>query len=174
MTASGLGGRQVRYGPELLTLVVNGKRCQGIAEPRMLLSDFLRHALGLTGVHVGCEQGVCGACTILLDGELTRSCLLFAVQAEGSEIETIENLGSGDPLHPVQAAFRSEHGLQCGFCTPAMVLAAKRLLEENPNPSEQTIREHLSGQICRCTGYVGIVAAVRKAAATLSEVQGDR
>ena len=172
MTAPGTSEQVVRDGVEQIGLTVNGERRLGSAEPRMLLSDFLRHELGLTGTHVGCEQGVCGACTILLDGELARSCLLFAVQVEGSEIETIESLGTSEPLHPIQAAFRSEHGLQCGFCTPAMVLAAKRLLDEDHDPSEQTIREHLSSQICRCTGYVGIVAAVRKAARELSAPGG--
>ena len=134
MTAPGTGDQVVRDGVEPIALTVNGERRLGSAEPRMLLSDFLRHELGLTGTHVGCEQGVCGACTILLDGELARSCLLFAVQAEGSEIETIESLGTSEPLHPIQTAFRSEHGLQCGFCTPAMVLAAKRLLDRGPRP----------------------------------------
>ena len=168
MTAPGTSERVVRDGVEQIALTVNGKRRRGSAEPRMLLSDFLRHELGLTGTHVGCEQGVCGACTILVDGELARSCLLFAAQAEGCEIETIESLGASEPLHPIQAAFRSEHGLQCGFCTPAMVLATKRLLDEDRDPSERMIREYLSSQICRCTGYTGIVAAVRKAAEELS------
>jgi len=153
-----------------ITLHVNGERCSGEAEPRKLLSDFLRQDLRLTGTHVGCEQGVCGACTVLLDGEPVRSCLLFAVQAAGSRIETIESLGS-DPatMHPVQQAFWEKHGLQCGFCTPGMVLTAKALLERNPTPTDQEIRLALEGNICRCTGYVFIVAAVRHAAELLRE-----
>jgi carbon-monoxide dehydrogenase small subunit len=148
----------------VVTLVVNGETHRGTAEPRMLLSDFLRHELHLTGTHVGCEHGVCGACTIVVDGQLARSCLMFAVQADGSVLETIEGCATGDRLHPVQEAFNQKHGLQCGFCTPAMVLVAKRLLEENPEPSDDQIREYLSGQVCRCTGYVGIVEAVKHAA----------
>jgi carbon-monoxide dehydrogenase small subunit len=153
-----------------ITLRVNGERRSGEAEPRKLLSDFLRQDLRLTGTHVGCEQGVCGACTVLLDGEPVRSCLLFTVQAEGCHIETIESLGS-DPatLHPVQQAFWEKHGLQCGFCTPGMVLTAKALLERNPDPTEDEIRLALEGNICRCTGYVFIVAAVRHAAELLRE-----
>jgi aerobic carbon-monoxide dehydrogenase small subunit len=151
-----------------VTLHVNGERRSGEAEPRKLLSDFLREDLRLTGTHVGCEQGVCGACTVLLDGEPVRSCLLFAVQVGDARIETIESLGS-DPeaLHPVQRGFWEQHGLQCGFCTPGMVLTAKALLERNPDPSEEEIRLALEGNICRCTGYVFIVAAVRHAAELL-------
>jgi carbon-monoxide dehydrogenase small subunit len=151
-----------------ITLHVNGEDRAGEAEPRKLLSDFLRQDLRLTGTHVGCEQGVCGACTVLLDGEPVRSCLLFAVQAEGARIETIESLPS-DPteLHPVQQAFWEKHGLQCGFCTPGMVLTAKALLEHNPAPTEQEIRLALEGNICRCTGYVFIVEAVQHAAELL-------
>jgi aerobic carbon-monoxide dehydrogenase small subunit len=153
-----------------VTLHVNGERRDGEAEPRRLLSDFLREDLRLTGTHVGCEQGVCGACTVLLDGEPVRSCLLFAVQVGDARIETIESLGTGpDDLHPVQRGFWEEHGLQCGFCTPGMVLTAKALLERNPDPTEEEIRLALEGNICRCTGYVFIVAAVRHAAALLRE-----
>jgi carbon-monoxide dehydrogenase small subunit len=148
-----------------VTLTVNGVELTGRAEPRTLLADFVRHELGLTGTHVGCEQGVCGACTIRLDRELVRSCLLFAVQADGASIETIEGLAQTGDLHTVQQAFQDEHGLQCGFCTPGLVLAAVDLLERNPSPSEAEIREHLAGNVCRCTGYVGIVAAVQRAAA---------
>jgi aerobic-type carbon monoxide dehydrogenase small subunit (CoxS/CutS family) len=144
---------------------VNGVTRSGVAEPRMLLVDFLRHELDLTGTHVGCEHGVCGACTVRMDGEVVRSCIMFAVQADGAEIETIEGMAKGAELHPVQEAFRQKHGLQCGFCTPGMVLAVQTLLEENPNPSEPEIREYLSGNVCRCTGYVGIVDAVKYAAA---------
>jgi aerobic-type carbon monoxide dehydrogenase small subunit (CoxS/CutS family) len=148
-----------------VTVTVNGVERNGRAEPRTLLADFIRHELGLTGTHVGCEQGVCGACTIRLDGELVRSCLLFAVQADGASIETIEGVAQSGDLHTVQQAFQDEHGLQCGFCTPGLVLAAVDLLERNPSPSEAEIREHLAGNVCRCTGYVGIVAAVQRAAA---------
>ena len=156
-----------------ITLRVNGERRSGEAEPRKLLSDFLRQDLRLTGTHVGCEQGVCGACTVLLDGEPVRSCLLFAVQASEARIETIESLGS-DPatLHPVQQAFWEKHGLQCGFCTPGMVLTAKALLEHNPAPTDEEIRLALEGNICRCTGYVFIVDAVRHAAELLREGAG--
>ena len=151
-----------------ITLHINGTERSGEAEPRKLLSDFLRQDLRLTGTHVGCEQGVCGACTVLLDGEPVRSCLLFAVQAEGARIETIESLPSEPTgLHPVQQAFWEKHGLQCGFCTPGMVLTAKALLEHNPAPTEQEIRLALEGNICRCTGYVFIVEAVQHAAELL-------
>jgi aerobic-type carbon monoxide dehydrogenase small subunit (CoxS/CutS family) len=154
-------------GETVVRLVVNGEERRAIAEPRMLLCDFLRHELGLTGTHVGCEQGVCGACTVRLDGEIVRSCLLFAVQAEGSRIETIEGLATGEELHPVQQAYHEQHGLQCGYCTPGLVLATVALLERNPDPSEAEIREHLAGNVCRCTGYVGIVASVQEAARKL-------
>jgi aerobic carbon-monoxide dehydrogenase small subunit len=157
-----------------ITLHVNGEQRSGEAEPRKLLSDFLRQDLRLTGTHVGCEQGVCGACTVLLDGEPVRSCLLFAVQAAGARIETIESLGSEPTtLHPVQQGFWEKHGLQCGFCTPGMVLTAKALLEHNPSPTDEEIRLALEGNICRCTGYVFIVEAVRHAAELMREGTGD-
>jgi carbon-monoxide dehydrogenase small subunit len=140
----------------------------------MLLSDFLRHELQLTGTHVGCEQGVCGACTVLVDGEPVRSCLTFAVQAEGASIETVEGLSEHGRMHPIQEAFRSEHGLQCGFCTPGFLLTTKALLAENPSPSEEEVRDFLSGNVCRCTGYVGIVDAVLKAAAASGEARDER
>jgi carbon-monoxide dehydrogenase small subunit len=150
---------------------VNGREETGLAQARMLLSDFLRHELGLTGVHVGCEHGVCGACTVLLDGAPVRSCLMFAIQIGDADITTIEGLGNGGlktgELHPVQEAFRRCHGLQCGFCTPGMVLTAVDLLRRNPHPDERYVREALAGNICRCTGYEGIVAAVLDAAAGL-------
>jgi aerobic-type carbon monoxide dehydrogenase small subunit (CoxS/CutS family) len=152
-------------GETVVRLVVNGEERRGIAEPRTLLSDFLRHELGLTGTHVGCEQGVCGACTVRVDGALARSCLLFAVQAEGARVETVEGLASGDELHPVQRAYHEHHGLQCGYCTPGLLLATIDLLERTPDPSEDEIRDYLAGNVCRCTGYVGIVAAVQAAAA---------
>ena len=148
-----------------IAISVNGEDRTGEAEPRRLLSDFLREDLGLTGTHVGCEQGVCGACTVLLEGEPVRSCLLFAVQADGARIETIESLGAdAETLHPVQQAFWEKHGLQCGFCTPGMVLTAKAFLERNPSPTEQEVRVALEGNICRCTGYVFIVESVLHAA----------
>lgn len=150
-----------------VTLTVNGERRTALAEARTLLSDFLRHSLGLTGTHVGCEQGVCGACTVRIDGLVVRSCLTFAVAVEGAEIETVEGLARGDELHPIQDAFRLEHGLQCGFCTPGLLLTVEALLEQNPDPNDEEIRAHLSGNVCRCTGYQGIVAAVRRAARTL-------
>lgn len=154
-----------------LTVSVNGREFVEQVEPRLLLSDFLRHQLDLTGTHVGCEQGVCGACTVLVDGVVVRSCLMLACQVDSREVETIEGLaGDGPDLHPLQVAFRKEHALQCGFCTPGFLMAAKALLEENPNPSEKEIREELSGNICRCTGYVGIVRAVQEAAAQQREV----
>jgi carbon-monoxide dehydrogenase small subunit len=151
----------------VVRLTVNGEERRGIAEPRTLLADFLRHELGLTGTHLGCEQGVCGACSVRMDGELVRSCTLFAVQAEGASIETVEGLATGEELHPVQQAYHEQHGLQCGFCTPGLLLATVDLLERNASPSEAEIRDYLSGNICRCTGYVGIVASVREAARKL-------
>jgi aerobic-type carbon monoxide dehydrogenase small subunit (CoxS/CutS family) len=155
--------------PRALTVIVDGRARTGLAEPRLLLSDFLRHELRLTGVHVGCEQGGCGACTVRLDGRLALSCLTLAVQADGAQIDTVEGLGRDGELHPIQRAFQERHGLQCGFCTPGMLLAAQALLEETPDPSDAEIREHLSGNVCRCTGYTGIVASVREAARLLRE-----
>ena len=147
-------------------VTVNGVRHERAVEPRLLLSDFLRHDLGLTGTHVGCEHGVCGACTILLDGEAVRSCLVLAVQADGHEITTVEGLApSPETLHPLQAAFREAHGLQCGFCTPGFLMSLIPFLRDHPRPSEPEIREALSGNLCRCTGYQGIVEAVKLAAA---------
>ena len=151
--------------PVRVAVTVNGTRHEGWAEPRLLLSDFLRHELGLTGTHVGCEHGVCGACTVLLDGEPVRSCLLFAVQAEGREVTTVEGLApAGETLHPLQAAFRDAHGLQCGFCTPGILMTMTALLRDSPEPDDPAIREALSGHLCRCTGYQHIVQAVRLAA----------
>jgi len=146
---------------------VNGVEVERTVEPRLLLSDFLRHDVGLTGTHVGCEHGVCGACTILLDGAAVRSCLLFAVQVDGHSLETVEGLATGDSvedLHPLQAAFRDRHGLQCGFCTPGFLMTLLPFLAENPDPSEQEIREALGGNLCRCTGYQKIVESVALAA----------
>ena len=143
---------------------VNGCDETAVVQPRMLLSDFLRHELGLTGVHVGCEHGVCGACTVLLDGIPVRACLLFAVQIGNAEVTTIEGLAKGSELHPVQEAFRRNHGLQCGFCTPGMVLSALKLLEENPDPTEDEIRHAIAGNLCRCTGYQLVIKSVVEAA----------
>jgi carbon-monoxide dehydrogenase small subunit len=152
-------------------LVVNGQRERREVEPRLLLSDFLRHELRLTGTHVGCEHGVCGACTILLDGEAVRSCLMFAVQASGTELTTIEGLGSPGELHPVQQAFSDEHGLQCGFCTPGFIVSVAGILDEIAELDDRELRKRLSGNICRCTGYMGIVRAARRAAMLQSESQ---
>ncbi len=150
-----------------LELDVNGTRANGVVQPRTLLCDFLRHDVGMTGVHVGCEHGVCGACTILLDGRPIRSCLMFAVQARGARITTIEGLAQGQDMHPVQEAFRRNHGLQCGFCTPGMVLTAVDLLNRQADQTDSSVREAMSGNLCRCTGYEGIVAAVLDAADVL-------
>jgi aerobic-type carbon monoxide dehydrogenase small subunit (CoxS/CutS family) len=147
-----------------IAMEVNGRVHEADVEPRTLLSDFLRHDAGLTGTHVGCEHGVCGACTVQVDGEPVRSCLMLAVQARGRSVLTVEGLADGDELHPLQRAFHEHHALQCGFCTPGLLMAAEALLRENPEPSEREVREGLAGHLCRCTGYEGIVAAVRAAA----------
>jgi aerobic-type carbon monoxide dehydrogenase small subunit (CoxS/CutS family) len=143
-----------------IAVEVNGRACEGEAEPRTLLSDFLRHELGLTGTHVGCEHGVCGACTVQVEGETVRSCLMLAVQAQGRSILTVEGLADGAELHPLQRAFHEHHALQCGFCTSGFLLAAEALLRDRPDPSEREVREALAGNLCRCTGYEGIVEAV--------------
>jgi len=143
-----------------LWVIVNGEVIERRVEPRLLLSDFLRHTLGLTGTHVGCEHGVCGACTILVDGVSMRACLMLAVQANGLSIQTVEALGTPDQLNPLQQAFRECHGLQCGFCTPGMLMTASEIVERYPNADEAQIRDLLSGNLCRCTGYQGIVQAV--------------
>src|SRR3990170_5077308 len=146
-------------------VIVNGKKYQRAVDPRLLLSDFLRHEIGLTGTHVGCEHGVCGACTILYDGQPVRSCLMFAVQASGHAITTVEGLAKDlQELHPLQQAFWESHGLQCGFCTPGFLMTLVAFLETNPNPSENQIRAAISGNLCRCTGYQNIVKAVQLAA----------
>lgn len=163
----------LRSGDSAVEMTVNGERRVGIAEPRTLLSDFLRHQLGLTGTHVGCEQGVCGACTVTVDGRPARSCLTFAMQAEGCAVQTVEGMGCAGRLTDVQEAFRAEHGLQCGFCTPGMLASTEALLTENPDPTEDEIREQLSGNVCRCTGYQGIVAAVRAAAESRKAASHD-
>ncbi len=153
-------------------LSVNGHAVSQLVDARRTLADFLRSDLGLPGTHIGCEQGVCGACTVLLDGVSVRSCLIFAAQLEGSAVETVEGL-AGDALHPLQEAFHRNHALQCGYCSPGFLMAARDLLEENPSPSEAEIRVALSGQICRCTGYENIVQAVREAAGALQSEGRD-
>lgn len=150
-----------------IRLTVNGKSYQGRCEPRTLLVDFLRDDLGLTGTHAGCEHGICGACTILFNGEAARSCIMLAVQADGAEILTVEGIARGGKMHPLQQAFHEHHGLQCGFCTPGMLIAALDFLQTNPSPNEEEVREGLSSVLCRCTGYQNIVAAVMSAAAQM-------
>jgi len=153
-----------------ISLTVNGQPYSGEVEPRLLLSDYLRHELELTGTHVGCEHGVCGACTVLLDGQPVRSCLMLAVQADGHEVSTVEGLASSaKDLHPIQEAFWEAHGLQCGFCTPGFLMTLVPFLAENPDPTETEIREAISGNLCRCTGYQNIVEAARLAAEKLRE-----
>jgi aerobic-type carbon monoxide dehydrogenase small subunit (CoxS/CutS family) len=149
--------------PRAVRVVVNGQTFERTVEPRLLLSDFLRHHLRLTGTHVGCEHGVCGACTVLVEGQPARACLMLAVQADGASITTVEGLATGDALHPIQEAFWDAHGLQCGFCTSGMLITTVALLRDNPRPSDDEIRVALSGNLCRCTGYQNIVAAVRLA-----------
>jgi carbon-monoxide dehydrogenase small subunit len=149
-----------------ISVIVNGEKYDvPDVEPRMLLSDFLRDQLGLTGTHVGCEHGVCGACTVLMNGDSVRSCLMLAVQTNGAEIVTVEGLGSRQELNELQAQFREHHGLQCGFCTPGMLITGEDLLRKYPLATDEEIREGLSGNLCRCTGYQNIVAAIRSAAA---------
>jgi carbon-monoxide dehydrogenase small subunit len=149
-----------------LRLTVNGAPHAVTVEPRRTLVDVLREELGLTGTHVGCEHGVCGACTVLWDGIPVRACLLFAIQLDGASLTTVEGLADGERLHPIQEAFWATHGLQCGFCTPGILLTAKALLDENPSPDEAEIREAISGNLCRCTGYHFIVEAIAAAART--------
>ena len=151
---------------------VNGRRHEHEVEPRLLLVHHLRDNLGLTGTHIGCDTSQCGACTILVDGQAVKSCTMFALQAEGKNLTTIEGMAKGDQLHPIQQAFWDEHGLQCGYCTPGMLLTAYALLQHQPNPTEADIREGLSGNLCRCTGYQNIVKAVQQAAASLGEPAG--
>jgi len=153
--------------PVSISIKVNGRMYRHGVEPRLLLSDFLRIELGLTGTHVGCEHGVCGACTILVNGESARSCLLLAAQLDGMEVTTVEGLGTSAAMHPVQKAFHERHALQCGFCTPGMLMTAIDLLKKSPHASDEEIREGLSGNLCRCTGYENIVRAVRAAADAL-------
>jgi carbon-monoxide dehydrogenase small subunit len=153
----------------MVEIEVNGQKVSGDVEPRVLLVHFLRENLGLTGTHVGCDTSSCGACTILLDGVSVKSCTVFAVQADGCKVTTIEGIGSAQALHPMQEAFWTEHGLQCGYCTPGMIISAIDLLQRNPQPTEAQIREGLGGNICRCTGYENIVKAVGAAARAMKD-----
>ena len=151
-----------------IAVMVNGQRHEHEVEVRLTLADFLRHTVGLTGTHLGCEHGVCGACTVLVDGNTARSCLMLAVQANGKEVTTVEGIpGRGSALHPLQEAFRDKHGLQCGFCTPGMLMTLLEFLRDNPQPTEQEVRVAISGNLCRCTGYQGIVEAALDAAQRL-------
>ena len=157
-----------------VTLALNGRKLSADAEPRLLLSDFLRHAIGATGTHVGCEHGICGSCTVLIDGVAQRSCLTLAVQVEGREVHTVESLAAPDgTLNPLQQAMRNNHGLQCGFCTPGILMSFTDMLSRNPHPNEAEIREVLSGHLCRCTGYAGIVAAVKEVASSAPAKAGE-
>jgi 2-furoyl-CoA dehydrogenase 2Fe-2S iron sulfur subunit len=164
-----------------VAFTLNGRKLSADAEPRLLLSDFIRHAIGATGTHVGCEHGICGSCTVLIDGVAQRSCLTLAVQVEGREVRTVESLAAPDgTLNALQQAFRNNHALQCGFCTPGILMSFTDFLARNPHPSEAEIREVLSGHLCRCTGYAGIVAAIKEVAALSSPAEqsaageGDR
>jgi carbon-monoxide dehydrogenase small subunit len=156
---------------QIVKLTVNGRAIEALVEPRTLLIHFLREDLALRGAHIGCETSHCGACTVDIDGQSVKSCTMFAVQAEGAEIVTVEGLAQGGTLHPLQAAFVEHHGLQCGFCTPGMLMRGYRLLQENPSPTEEEVRWGLSGNICRCTGYQNIVKAVQHAAAEMQSVK---
>lgn len=152
-----------------INVVVNGEPRSVDVEPRILLIHFLREVLGLTGSHLGCDTTNCGVCTVLMDGLPVKSCTIFAVMCDGHEIETVEGLGLPSELHPIQEGFREEHGLQCGFCTPGMIMSAKALLDENPKPTRDEIIHHMDGNICRCTGYVPIVAAIQRAAEVIAK-----
>ena len=168
MSGMGAGSTTARA----VRVTVNGAEHRRTVEPRLLLSDFLRHDLGLTGTHVGCEHGVCGSCTVLVDGQPVRACLMLAVQADGAAIETVEGLARGeDGLHPIQQAFWARHGLQCGFCTPGFLMTLKAFLAEEPDPSEEQVRDAISGNLCRCTGYQNIVAAALDAARLLRDAR---
>lgn len=158
-----------------ITVTVNGQTYSEVVETRFSLADFLRQILDLTGTHLGCEHGVCGACTVIVDGDAVRSCLTLAVQADGTSVTTVEGLADEDgTLHPLQQAFREHHGLQCGFCTPGMLISLAAFLRDNPDPSESSVREALSGNICRCTGYQSIVAAALDAAKKMKAMGGEK
>ena len=169
MSSHKIDGPVAQYVPSQLT--VNGELRSGACEPRKLLVDFLREDLGLTGTHVGCEHGICGACTIHIDGQAGRSCTHLAVQAHGCDLKTVEGLQDSSMLHPLQEAFRKHHGLQCGFCTPGMLMTALDFLQTHPSPSEEEVREAISAVVCRCTGYQGIVAAVMSVANDMAEAR---
>ena len=154
-----------------VTMTVNGKKMSGNVEPRTLLVEFLRETLGLTGTHVGCDTSQCGCCVVHVNGDGIKSCTILAVQCDGAEVKTIEGVANGDELHPMQAAFREHHGLQCGFCTPGMVMSALDLVKHNKNPSEQQIREWLEGNLCRCTGYHNIVKAIKAGAEAMAKAR---
>jgi len=157
-----------------ISVTINGKALKRRIEPRLLLSDFIRHDVGLTGTHVGCENGVCGACTVLLDGLATRACCTLAVQADGRAVETVESLGRANNLSPLQRGFWEMHGLQCGYCTPGMLMLMTELLRQNPNPDRETIRARLNDNICRCTGYEDIVNSVERAVALMRDAKAAR
>ena len=157
--------------PISIEVMVNGKSYRGEVEPRMHLADFLRQELGLTGTHLGCEHGVCGACSVMVDERVVRGCLMLAVQADGCEVTSVEGLALKDKLNPLQEAFREFHALQCGFCTPGMLMTLMEILRDHPNPTEELLREELSGNLCRCTGYSGIIKAALKAASLLSDAR---
>jgi len=159
---------------QAVRLRINGVEHEEFVEPRRTLADFLRENVGLTGTHIGCEHGVCGACTVLINGDAVRSCLLFAIQVQGDEITTIEGLSDGIKLHPVQTALWESHGLQCGFCTPGIVLSICALLKDNPNPNDTEIRVALSGNLCRCTGYQNIATSVKRAVKYLNQAGGSQ
>jgi len=165
---------EAEYAAVPITVTVNGVKHDAIVEPRTLLVYFLREHLGLTGTHVGCDTSQCGACTVHLDGRAVKSCTVLAAQANGAEVKTIEGLADGDAFHPVQEGFREKHGLQCGYCTPGMIMTAVHLLETNPNPSDDQIKHALEGNICRCTGYVNIVESVKWAAAKMGGKNASR
>jgi carbon-monoxide dehydrogenase small subunit len=154
---------------QLVKVTINGRKREALVEPRLLLVHFIREVLGLTGTHVGCDTSNCGACTVILNGKAVKSCSMFAVQADDGELMTVEGLIKDGQLHPLQEGFKEEHGLQCGFCTPGMLMSASALLSKNPNPSEQDIRWGISGNLCRCTGYQNIVKAVQYAAKKMNE-----
>jgi aerobic carbon-monoxide dehydrogenase small subunit len=156
-----------------IRIKVNGTAYELAVEPRLLLADFLRETLGLTGTHIGCEHGICGACTVLVNGHSMRACLLFAVQLDGAEIDTVESLGTVDKLHPLQESFREHHALQCGFCTPGMLITGVDLLRKRPLATDDEIRDGLSGNLCRCTGYEHIVAAIRAAVRDRDKIPGE-
>ncbi len=154
-----------------IEMTVNGQKVEGLAEPRTLLIHFLRDTLDLTGPHIGCDTSHCGACTVDMNGQSVKACTMFVAQANGAEVTTVEGMAQGGQLHPIQESFMEEHGLQCGFCTPGMIMRTHRLLQENPNPTDEEIRNGLAGNLCRCTGYQNIVKAVRSAADKLNAVE---